>query len=216
MEREKTEPRKRPVSQVLASVRETLHHTELGLSDLQGNDAVRQRDGLRNLIVNGRSLTFPLQVLRDEDDTTRDEHGHGAWYRERIKERLRDDPAARFFVHLRNLLEKEGILAVTRHEQAMGFQITNLSSADLNRIAPPGTAYSTVGFDGRVRFHRSDASVIQVISRPEVSAIVVGVFTFDDTPPELANRTVGDLAAAYVQLLRDIVKEAEARFGHLP
>jgi len=213
MEREKTGSRKRSVSEVLASARESLRHTELGLSDLQGSDPVRQRDGLRSVIMNGRSVTFPLQVLRDKDDDTSDEHGHGAWYRECVKGRLRNDSVARFFVRLRNLVEKEGILAVTKHEVSAGVYIDYLNSDDMSRVAPPGATGWTVGFDGQVRFHRSDGSVIKTTPWPGVRSMVVDVFKFDDTPSELAGRTVGDLAPAYVQMLREIVTEGENRFG---
>jgi hypothetical protein len=213
MQRNKTPARKRSASQVIASSRESLSHAELGLSDFRGNDPQRQMAGLRNLIMHGRTVTFPLEVLA-EDGEERDEHGHGGWYRTHVAQRMQD-PIPKFFVQLRNLLEKEGILDVSKKQGPTSVHIDYLNTADLYRSAPPGTTQITVGIDGVVRFHRADGRTVET-AWPGIRATTASEFAFEDTPPELANRTVDDLAGAYLQMLGEILAGADAKFGQSP
>jgi hypothetical protein len=214
MDRSKTAARQRPASEILASVRKTLIQTECGLNDLGGQDPLRREHGLRDVIVYGRAVTFPLQNLHESDETVDDE-GHGDWYRENVKLRMRNNDVAKFFVALRNRLEKEGSLEVAGRPRNEGIYIERLSLQDLRRSAPAGTDNITVDADAIVRFRQAD-TLVRETAWPGMQAIIGEVLKFEDTPPELAGQTVEQLATAYVDLLRDVVAAAEARFGQQP
>ena len=215
MQQNRTPSRTRPASAVLESAKESLQHTEAAFAALKRGTRDDRRAALRNLIMNGRTVTWPLQVLTEDCDPP-DENGHGNWYRERVANRLRSDPVARFFVNLRNLIEKEGILEVSEVE-VPGIYISHLDTNDVNVAAPPGTVGWTMGFDGIVRYRLADGSEVdRTQAFPGTHPFTAKDYAFADTPPDLGLRTVEDLSREYVEILQQIIVEAIVKFGHLP
>ena len=76
---------------------------QLGLEAVRRNSPVAKAVGLRNVAVFGRSVTWVLQNLRK---TMPKQFDH--WYAPHADE-MRSDPLIRFFVVLRNQIEKQGL-----------------------------------------------------------------------------------------------------------
>lgn len=96
------------IQEVIQRAEDTLQTARHGYADLIGPDKARRYTGLRNLIVFGRSVTFVLQNLRSVV-------GHiefDRWYALKQNE-LKADTVMRYFVTLRNDLEKQGRLPVS-------------------------------------------------------------------------------------------------------
>jgi hypothetical protein len=89
--------------EVLAAMAGNLETAEQGLRDLIVEpETTRKWAGLRQVVIWGRAVTFALQRMRavvpDFDD----------WYGP-LQEEMKTDPLLRYFVNLRNQLEKEGM-----------------------------------------------------------------------------------------------------------
>jgi hypothetical protein len=97
-----------------------------GYEDLVSREKTRRMTGLRNLIVFGRSATFVLQNLR----SVLNDGEFDNWY-ESQQDQLRADPLMRFFVDLRNALEKQGKLSVVLKGNL------HFSTRDLERFRRP-------------------------------------------------------------------------------
>jgi hypothetical protein len=205
MEANKTPPRKRSPSQALASSRAALLNAQRGLLDAKGHDLIRQRAGLEAVIIYGRTVTWPLQVLRVPGEPL-DEQKHGAWYAKRVKQRLADDPVAKLFVKLRNELEKEGTLNA---EQEGGNFVNPDSFLDVRAEAPPDAYDVRFRDDGVVEYHTPSG----VITRPFRMMSIPKTIRFPDAPGDLARVDARELAERYLYTLATIVAEAEIAVG---
>ena len=83
----------------------------------------RRFTGLRNLIVFGRSVTFVLQNLR----TVVGKERFDLWY-EPHQESMKQDVVMKYFVKLRNELEKQGLLPVSTSTRFLHFTSVDLKS----------------------------------------------------------------------------------------
>ncbi|MHB1249526.1 MAG: hypothetical protein ACYCZL_09055 [Polaromonas sp.] len=120
------------IEEVFQRVEDTMLTARQGYADLTGLDKARRYTGLRNLIVFGRSVTFVLQNLR----SVVDQNKFDSWYELKQNE-LKVDTVMRYFVTLRNDLEKQGRLPVSTSAQIHYF-----SSDMINNFPKPRGAKS--------------------------------------------------------------------------
>lgn len=116
------------VDEVLRSARQMLELARLGASDFAEGQR-RRVSGLYNAVSNGRSVTFVLQKLKGRAP------GFEVWYSE-VQASLKEDAVARWFVELRNRIEKEG----THGDSSSSLSIEYLDSRMMDammRKAPP-------------------------------------------------------------------------------
>ncbi|TFD58002.1 hypothetical protein E3T43_07065 [Cryobacterium sp. Hh7] len=115
---------------VVRAAEKTLSFARQGLTDYLVRKE-RTQAGLHNAIIHGRSVTFVLQNLKNlHPDFEK-------WY-EIVASRLRADPKARWFVELRNRIEKQGQIG----DSHSSFKMYNFDSSKINtmnRDAPSGT-----------------------------------------------------------------------------
>ncbi|MCF2848867.1 hypothetical protein NH514_16325 [Pseudoalteromonas sp. ACER1] len=124
------------ISEVLVRTEQTLETAKHGFDDLVSKNKVRRFTGLRNLIVFGRSVTFVLQNLKSVIGKDR----FDSWY-EPHQESMKQDVVMKYFVKLRNELEKQGRLPVSSSAR-----IHNFSSDMISKYKqPPGTVGFFIG-----------------------------------------------------------------------
>jgi len=192
----------RSTIEVLQSAWETLRTAELGLSDLQSGVAERRLPGLRNAIVFGRAVTNVLENLRSCDA------GFDSWYKAQ-SDVLAMDADMKFVYKLRSEIFKEGSLPVTSM-----LNIRELDTAlDLEAFGspPPGATCTFVGGDGL-------GWVVALPSGTEEKY-------YAQVPPEVGtvetlfvktngcSRDAPELIERYLTRMRELLDEAERRFG---
>jgi hypothetical protein len=173
----------------------------LGQRDfMAGGD--RRVAGLHNAVTSGRSVTFTLQNLSGKVD------GFDAWY-EGVQATLKADPVCRWFVELRNRIEKQGTVGdVTR-----GVQIDNLILQDLRRDAPPGARDvffgDQYGRAGWVCQSPDGAEHTVYFTLPDSVGRVW--MEIDDAPKD--GRALQEHMEHWLSMLQRIVDEAMRKFG---
>jgi hypothetical protein len=116
----------RSTRQILYDARQQLRTAYIGLEMMDSPDRGRSIAGLRNVAVFGRSVTFILQNLRKAEPTFDD------WYQPRV-DVMKNDELCRFFVDLRNTIEKVGDVSI----RAGRFHIRSFDFAlDMSRLPP--------------------------------------------------------------------------------
>jgi len=121
------------IKEILNRTEQTLETAKQGYEDLVASNKSRRFLGLRNLIVFGRSVTFVLQNLK----STVGEEKFSSWYKEH-QDSLKDDVVMKYFVKLRNELEKQGKLPVST-----SVKVNYFSTDMINKYKKPK---GTVGF----------------------------------------------------------------------
>ncbi len=158
--------------------------------------------GLHNAISNGRSVTFVLQNLQSKDLFGED---FRAWYDDQMKE-MRLDPKAKWFVELRNRLEKQGTLG----DSFIRVSGAIVRTADLMRDAPAGAESRFVGDQlGRSGWHvrlPDGSKTIVFTASPEALKIEQSM---DDAPDGFDLRA--DLHP-WLDELERLIDRAESRF----
>lgn len=119
--------------EILDRTEQTLETAKQGYEDLMASNKSRRFLGLRNLIVFGRSVTFILQNLK----SIVGEEQFSSWYKNH-QDSLKEDTVMKYFVKLRNELEKQGKLPVST-----SVKINHFSTDMLNKYPKPK---GTVGF----------------------------------------------------------------------
>lgn len=122
--------------EIIKRAEETIKTARHGYEDLTGSDRSRRYTGLRNLIVFGRSVTFVLQNLKSSVG----EEKFSAWY-DPHQDQLKADPVMKYFVTLRNELEKQGKLPVSSSVHIHEFSTETLSKYP----RPPGAKGFFIG-----------------------------------------------------------------------
>lgn len=193
----KTEP---TVDEVLRATRQMLDFARLGAEDFHGSGD-RKLPGLYTAVTSGRSVTFVLQKL------TGRAAGFALWYAN-IQAELKADPVARWFVELRNRIEKEG----THGPSSSEIYINRLDSGDLMSQAPPNTTGMFIGDQlGRSGWNvlLDDGSEATVFFKLPAS-VGWSKLMIEDAPNGFSTE---DLLALWLNRLNSIVVEAEQRFG---
>ena len=159
------------------------------------------------LIVFGRAVTFVLQNLR----SVVPDGEFDRWYTPK-QAKMKDDAVMRYFVTLRNEIEKQGKLEV-----ATNVEIAYINFTEIQQYRPPG---ATDFFMGDERggsgwdVPQADGTVVQYyIDLPPSTATVVQ--TFAETEAEghqLHGAKVDDLSKHYIDSLTKLVNEAREKF----
>jgi len=123
------------ISEILQRSRQVLATARHGLDTARREPAHRVA-GLHNAIVFGRSVTFVLQNLRSI------EPDFDEWYEEHAAG-MRQDPLMRFFVDLRNKIEKQGLMPTQGYAHVKEFEYPK----DLAKLGPrpPGAMGFFIG-----------------------------------------------------------------------
>lgn len=188
------------VTDVLSSVRQMLQFARLGEQDFFAAGE-RKISGLYNAVTHGRSVTFVLQKLRGRAD------GFDDWY-EGVQTRLRADPVAKWFVELRNRIDKEG----SHGESSTSLYIAHLDTNDLMEHMPPSATGMFIGdFLGRsgwIETLPDGTEATTFFTLPPSAGIAL--FHIEDAPE---GKPLEELLPAWLNSLESIVEEAEQRFG---
>jgi hypothetical protein len=202
------ESQRERVADVFRRVDATLQAARHGYDDLIGRDTTRRNTGLRNLIVSGRSITFVLQNLR----SVLNDGEFDYWYGPQ-QDQLRAEPLMRFFIEVRNELEKQGKLDIVSKGKL------NFSTSDLDRIPrPPGAEEffisDDIGGSGWLRILPDGSEEKYYVDLPSW----MGKLTqhFKEVPAaiekEYPGLSVDDLCLRYLNRLTELVRQAKAKF----
>ena len=200
------------IEQILQRTEDTLSTAKHGYQDLVSGDKARRFTGLRNLIVFGRSVTFVLQNLR----STVGKERFDTWY-EPEQELMKADPVLKYFVKLRNDLEKQGKLPVST-----SVNINNFSSSSLDKYKkPPGTVGFFIGDQmggSGFEIELPDGSKEKYyVELPTDVASVSQHFNEFPAPEddELKNKTIEELSGYFISKLESLLNNAREEFiGH--
>jgi hypothetical protein len=121
---------------VIRSAEQVLSFARQGAKDFFARGE-RSESGLYNAITQGRSVTFVLQNLRSHHPN------FDRWY-EVKQEELRGNPAARWFLELRNRLEKQGSMGNLYSSIRIG-RLDSQMMAEAARNPPPGVVGTFFG-----------------------------------------------------------------------
>lgn len=196
----------RSADQIIAETESLLETARFGLRDMQ-TTAERRSAGFRNAVVFGRTVTLALQNLRsvrpDFDD----------WYKSEAQA-LAADPLMRFFVSVRNMIEKQARTPLSRTISIGRFSI---GSMDDFGPAPPGATSFVIGDPtGQAGWviPQPDGSIqMYYVSLPWLKIETTMIIA--DTPIEtgMAHKPAHELVAVYLDRLAALVKRARARFA---
>lgn len=197
------------VEEIITRAEQTLQTAKHGYDDLVGIDKNRRFTGLRNLIVFGRSVTFVLQNLRSAID----EVEFDTWY-EKQQEEMKADIIMKYFVKLRNELEKQGKLPVSTSAH-----IHHFSTDIIDKYPkPPGT----VGFFVGDQLGGSGFEVEMPDGTKEKyyvdlpSSIAEVTQHFHELPvpddDELKKKTIEELSSYFIAKLENLLTRARKHF----
>jgi len=198
---------------VLQNLKSTLEMTQYGLKDLLSQDPKYSELGLRNLAMHGRSVTFVLQNLKNLEPEFND------WYNE-LQEEMQSSELCRFFVKLRNEIEKQGVVQPRLHAAH-----TNSFSLNMLERLPRPKNVNIVGFfigdelgGSGWEIELSDGT--QEKFYLDLPKSMGGVSTyFQETPKDhlgisLEGKTVQELGQIYYDYLSNVVNRAFDKFGN--
>lgn len=185
------------VQQTLSAASQMLAFAEQGADDFRAAGS-RRLSGLYNGVTSGRSVTFVLQKLRGPLGEEFD-----AWYTP-IVEELKSDPVAKWFVELRNKIEKEG----SHGNAASNLYIGSFNTSEVT--PPPGATAMFLGDHlGRSGWEIGlpDGTITQVFFNIPNSQLAM----FIEGAP--GGEPVELLLERWLASLRDIVRRAHEAFG---
>lgn len=196
------------VDEGLEKAEQTLQAAFSGLEQYRRADGPEKLIGLRNTVINGRSVTWVLQ--RQLKGTA---EGFEEWYEKR-REVLKDDPVCSRMVEIRNQIEKEGETPTSTYATFTG------STADLQRAAPAwadsifvGDKYGGSGF----RIEREEEEDINFYyDFPDVNVEAGLSFTGIEDMEDVGYRDVRDAEEDllyYLKVLKALVRLAKEEFG---
>lgn len=188
-----------------------LRTAEDGLRRLQTEQGEARIMGLMNVASFGRSVSFVLQGLTSVNP------GFDAWYAPRVEE-MRADPLLRYFVDLRNKIEKRGEAEVTNamfvEHATLGDMLKDFGPP------PPGSRGRFVGdqFGGSGwEIALPDGTVEKYyVALPPIPG--VRIWLQPSTPPEkhlgkdIQDPSVEHLCRLYLDYLRDLIAAAKKQF----
>lgn len=157
--------------------------------------------GLHTAVTQGRSVTFVLQGLRGKID------GADEWY-VAVQERLRADPVCKWFVEVRNRMEKQG----TAGRSFTSVMLHRLDGASLRALQPPGTVSTFIG-DALGR----SGHVVRLADGSETTIYFELPSVMGEANLHLADapddRPIEELIEHYLETLTDVVTDAVEVFA---
>jgi hypothetical protein len=201
----------RTTRQIIYDARQQLRTAQIGLEMIGDLDRSRALAGLRNVAVFGRAVAFVLQNLRNTEPT------FDEWYAPHVTA-MRNDELCRFFVELRNTIEKVGHVPV----KVTTYVIKRFTGADMARLppAPPNAESMFMGDQaGRAGWvvRLPDGSTENFYF--DLPADIGGPtdLQFPDPPKShagqlLSTTRIKDLCKLYLEYLENLVQSAESRF----
>lgn len=191
----------------IAAAETRLRTAYFGLEDMEVRAAGRFYSGLMNAVVFARMVTLSLQNMRN------DVPGWQEWYAP-IQEKMKGDPSMKFFVDLRNSIEKTAGEAVT-----MVTKITEFNDSTMSRFEPrpPGATALVIGSreyggaSGWLVPNLEGESDLYVVDLPEDIGKVT--MEFSDAPEHLHGRDAREIVRDHLSKLQSLVSESKKRFG---
>jgi len=191
------------IEEIIVAAESRLKTARFGLEDMRRGPA-RLQSGLMNAVVFGRTVTFVLQNLRgvaaDFDE----------WYKP-IQDEMRADPLMKYFVELRNSIEKS-----TGGATGSAAHIISLGAKDWARFEPrPPNAVGQfindkAGGSGW-EVQQPDGSIEKYYI--DMPPTVVKTFVhLPDAPDEFRGILSADLVEMYLQKLETVAANARKRF----
>lgn len=167
--------------------------------------------GMKDLIVYGRSVTFVLQNLR------KTEPDFDVWYQPFYKE-MESDEMMKFFNKLRSKILKEGEVPVTIE---MGFPAIDIKEIKKQHPKPENATRLVIGSNNSGSYweiKNPDGSLEK--RRIDVSFQPILIQRFKNGPKEhlgenIEGETVEQMAKRYLKYLRNVVSEAHRRFDRM-
>ena len=221
-------PQSETTNNILLRLRKRLARVERKLVALWDPPAGEMRDLINAIAIDGRTVTFILQNLRNV------EPDFDNWYGPFVQE-MRSDELLVFFKDLRNMTEKKGEDRIhgvqfrpapgsTVQMSAEGFRISYLDAEGQREFLTHGRPKNTVssfigdneGGAGFVVRHPDGTERKHYVYLPSRAADISLIFS---NPPgshrgsHLANRSPVRLCELYVDYLRHIVSSAEEKYG---
>jgi hypothetical protein len=192
----------RTVPEILQALRQTLELAQLGRDDyLAGGH--RRYPGLTTAVTSGRSVTFVLQNLRGHAE------GFDEWY-EPERQKLADDPVGRFFVQVRNKIEKQGTAGQLSNTLTLN---GTLATAEILKSPPSGAIGRFIGDQlGRSGWtiRLADGTETQVFTATPAAEVIAQRLLLEGAPDD---RDLGALLTTWIRQLEALVARAEKRFG---
>jgi len=201
-----TKASSRTASQIIADAESALRMAQLGLEAVKRNSPGAKAVGLRNVAVFGRSVTWVLQNLRN---TMPKQFDH--WYAPHADE-MRSDPLIRFFVVLRNQIEKQGLTPPSSSTEFEAKKDLTLP----NDLGPPPPGAESFFLDvGGAGWNVSIGSETQrfYVELPEDKVIMRTYISNAPTTHKgkpLGRRSMEELCELYVGDLQDLVADAKS------
>lgn len=199
------------IEEIIIRTEQMLETAKFGYDDLVSGAKARRLIGLRNLIVFGRSVTFVLQNLRSVVGEDR----FNQWYSP-IQSKMANDVVMKYFVKLRNELEKQGRLPVSTSTH-----IHNFSTDMIDKYPkPPGTTGFFIGDrlgGSGFEVELPDGSKEKYyVDLPKSVAEITQHFSELPVPDddELKAKTVEELSQYFLSSLEQILDHARQEFLH--
>lgn len=191
--------------EAIKSARERLQTAYFGLEDMEQRPH-RFHSGLMNAVVFSRMVTFSLQNMSSTVD------GWGEWYADE-QATMKSDPEMKFFIELRNVIEKtsSGITSTN-------LTIHSFSSNDLNLFhpQPPGATAFIMGSHAHGgasgwEVKRSNGEVdFFPVSVPK--HIAISTMEFLNAPTHLKGIDVREAVKRHLKKLAELLDRASAKF----
>lgn len=167
--------------------------------------------GMKDLIVYGRSVTFVLQNLR------KTEPDFDVWYQPFYKE-MESDEMMKFFNKLRSKILKEGEVPVTIE---MGFPAIDIKEIKKQHPKPENATRLVIGSNNSGSYWEIKNPDGSLEKRwIDVSFQPILIQRFKNGPKEhlgenIEGETVEQMAKRYLKYLRNVVSEAHRRFDRM-
>jgi hypothetical protein len=207
----------RQKQQIFANTREMLSMAEAGLAGAISRDPRRRRPGLMNLFTYGRSVTMAIQTMKHTDPAFTE------WWAP-YQANMSKDPLMKYFNTERTNVLHEGQLTATASTVIGGQGPMNIGALirELSKHAPPNTVGTFFG-EGRTggngwQVRMPDGSIENVYFDLPDSIDVKSELQLPNPPTEhngqpITDTSIANLGTLYIQTLRQIVDDFEARFS---
>lgn len=194
-----------PPAEAIRAAKDRLATAYFGLEDMQKRPD-RYLSGLMNAVIFGRMVNFSLQNMRNEVE------GWEEWYAPKQVE-MKNDPLMVYFLNLRNKFEKQ-----THANPAVRGEF-NFSPEMRNSLEPKPPGATAFVF-GHAKHGGASGWVIPLDGGEEqFYAVQLPQHIADfrshmpDAPEMWRGNTTDEMVVAYLQKLRDLISEVEARFA---